>query len=169
MTSLPLLYSFPQLGGNRLRAAFLRAMELFNSLLMTYNSSRGFRNRRAYACRFPGTDLAWGRQNRGREQSLNPVNQLLCSTLPVLDLLYLQRRCQSTKSFNQLESVWLFRRQVTLRVSIHSSHTALFTFLNNSSRLKCAEVKCDRSKTNSDQAQTCALQFKIEIDLLKSV
>jgi len=44
---------------------------------LTYNFSRGLRKRRAYACRFPGIVLAWGRQNRGREQSLNPVNSLL--------------------------------------------------------------------------------------------
>jgi hypothetical protein len=35
------LNSFPQFGGNRLRAAFLISNELFNSLPMTYNSSRG--------------------------------------------------------------------------------------------------------------------------------
>jgi hypothetical protein len=39
---------------------------------LTYNFSRGLRKRRAYAYRFPGIVLAWGRQNRGREQSLNP-------------------------------------------------------------------------------------------------
>src|ERR1051325_7168992 len=48
---------------------------LFNFLLIAYNSSRGLRNRRAYACRFPGIVLAWGRQNRRREHSLNPVNR----------------------------------------------------------------------------------------------
>jgi len=28
------------------------------------------KKRRAHACHFPGTVLAWGRQNRGREHSL---------------------------------------------------------------------------------------------------
>jgi hypothetical protein len=74
-TSLPLLDSFPQFGGNRLRAAFFgSAIELFNSLPMTYNFSRGLGNRRAHACRFPGIVLAWGRQTVGVEHSLNPVN-----------------------------------------------------------------------------------------------
>ena len=91
-----------QFGGNRFGAAFCISDELCNSSPMAYNSTRGLRNRRAYACRFPGTVLAWGRQNRGREQSLNPVIQLLLSTLVVLVLFYLQRRCQTTKSFNQL-------------------------------------------------------------------
>jgi hypothetical protein len=36
------LDSFPQCGGNRLRAAFLLSSnQLFNSLLIAYNSSRG--------------------------------------------------------------------------------------------------------------------------------
>jgi hypothetical protein len=73
--------SFPQFGGNRFGAAFSISDELCNSSPMTYNSTRGLRNRRAYACRFLGTVLAWGRQNRGREQSLNPVNPTCCFQL----------------------------------------------------------------------------------------
>ena len=70
---------------------------------MTYNSSRGLRNRRAYACRFPGIVLAWGRQNRGREHSLNPVNPSAAFTFLscLIFSSYLQRRCQTIKSFNQ--------------------------------------------------------------------
>ncbi|MGZ4867151.1 MAG: hypothetical protein ACXV7C_08005, partial [Candidatus Angelobacter sp.] len=61
------------------------------------------RNRRAHACRFPGTVLAWGRQNRGREQSLNPVNQLLRSTLVVLNLLYCKDDANQPKVSTNLD------------------------------------------------------------------
>jgi hypothetical protein len=71
---------------------------LFNFLLIAYNSSRGLRNRRAYACRFPGIVPAWGRQNRRREHSLNPLNST-AAILAVLHRPYLQRRCQTIKSF----------------------------------------------------------------------
>jgi hypothetical protein len=78
--------------------------ELFDSLPMTYNSSRGLRNRRAYACRFPGIVLAWAAKNRGREHSLDPVNSKLLlfnSCRALIFSSYLQRRCQTMKSFNQ--------------------------------------------------------------------
>jgi hypothetical protein len=77
--------------------------ELFNSFPDDLQFSRGLRNRRAYACRFPGTVLAWGRQNRWREHSLNPVDSTATFTFcrSLVFSSYLQRRCQTIKSFNQ--------------------------------------------------------------------
>jgi hypothetical protein len=90
--------SFPQFGGNRLRAAFLIGNELFNSLLDDLQFSRGLRNRRAYACRFPGIVLAWGRQNRGREHSLNPVNPATFQLLSCSYLLFLTCKDDAKRS-----------------------------------------------------------------------
>jgi len=54
------------------------------------------------AHRLPGAVFAWGRQNRGRERSLNPVNSFHRSALlaPAMLLLPKQIRCQEHKGFS---------------------------------------------------------------------
>jgi hypothetical protein len=130
--------------------------ELFDSLPMTYNSSRGLRNRRAYACRFPGTVLAWGRQNRGREHSLNPVNSTCYfSTLVVLLSSLLTCKDDAKQSKVSTNLPWhdfLDDKCIRALAFTHPS-CSLFTFSEQLVPHKCAEMNRCRSKTNSGNAR----------------
>jgi hypothetical protein len=96
--------SFPQFGGNRLRAAFFgQVNELFNSLPDDLQSSAWVKKQTRVCVPISGDCSRLGPPNRGREHSLNPVNPTATFQLLSCSIFssYLQRRCQTIKSFNQ--------------------------------------------------------------------
>ena len=98
---------------------------------MTYNSQSWVKKQARMRADFRGLFSPGAAKTVGANTPWTPWIQLLLSTFVVLNL-YLQRRCQTIKSFNQFGLAWFFRRQLHLRVSIHSSRSlTLYIFAIN--------------------------------------